>query len=583
MPKVWNLGNTTVRNPNRIEEGLKLFAEEFQGNVHGEEAEARFWRRLGEEGIISSQSIDKATQAFYGRKWRNVLVKLGFATNISYGSGRQRFTPHDLSIRYPDLELQGLEYELTPAGNHLLEANTIGAIQDVYLRQLVRHEISSPIESGFPRGRLKPFIFILQVLLKLREFSQPGLNKMEAAIFLQLFADHTDELVDMVVNRILDYRREHDLLDGRTAKREFENRLLVESGRLGGISGDSLVDYADTSFRYSQMSGLVTSQGSRLILREDKIEIIRSILDSEPSFMAREDPSGYLADFYRGTHLPTDDVDFALQEIQRLIETIQGYGVTPQITSEDIPGPEDIHGIERARFTLIEQLALIREEQFANNQTQVGALEETLSYLDALIDPRRNPDLIIFDRPTYLEWSVWRGFLAIDNIVNPISSTRRFPLDDNLLPRHTAPGGGSDMVFEFEHFILAVEVTLTGSTRQLVAEGEPVRRHIADLKIDYPDKEVYGLFIAPSVENNTAETFRIGVWYRDEQVDYVNIVPITLVRFRQIIDILRNRRFSPDDFQRLLDRCLIYRNVKAPEWKRQIEIEANRWISQFRV
>jgi len=581
MPKVWNLGNTTVRNPNRIEEGLKLFAEEFQGSVHGEEAEARFWRRLDEVGIVSSQSTDQATQAINGRKWRNVLVKLGFATNNSFGNGRQRFTPLDLSIRYPDLELQGLGYEITPAGNNLLEANTIGAIQDVYLRQLVRHEIPSPIEGGFPRGRLKPFIFILQVLNKLREFFQPGLNKMEAAIFLQLFADHTNELADTIVERILEYRRESDLLDGRAAKREYENRLLAESGRLGGVRGDSLVDYADTSFRYSHMSGLVTTQGSRLVLRQDKLEIISSVLDSEPSFLAQEDSYGYLADFYKGTHLPTDDVDFALQEIQRLRSTIQGFGEVPQITQENIPGPEDVHGIERARFSLIEQLASIKEMQFANNQTQTEALEETLSYLDALIDPRRNPDLIIFDRPTYLEWSVWRGFLAIDNIVNPISLTRRFPLDDNLLPRHPAPGGGADMVFEFDHFILAVEVTLTGSTRQLVAEGEPVRRHVAELKINYPGKEVYGLFIAPSVDNNTAETFRIGVWYRDEQVDYVNIVPITLVRFRQIIDILRNRRFSPDDFQRLLDRCLIYRNVKAPEWKRQIEIEANRWISQY--
>jgi len=41
MPKVWNIGNTTIRNPNRIELGLRLFAEEFQGNVHGPKAEER--------------------------------------------------------------------------------------------------------------------------------------------------------------------------------------------------------------------------------------------------------------------------------------------------------------------------------------------------------------------------------------------------------------------------------------------------------------------------------------------------------------------------------------------------------------
>jgi hypothetical protein len=148
------------------------------------------------------------------------------------------------------------------------------------------------------------------------------------------------------------------------------------------------------------------------------------------------------------------------------------------------------------------------------------------------------------------------------------------------MPRHPAPGGGADMIFEFEDFILAVEVTLTSSSRQLSAEGEPVRRHVAQLK-EGTNKEVYCLFIAPTIDNNTAETFRIGVWYRGEVEDYLNIVPLTLSQFIAIIELLLSNKYRPDQLQLLLDKCLSYRNVRAPEWKRIINTTTNVWIERF--
>jgi hypothetical protein len=578
MPKVWNLGNTTVRNPNRIEEGLKLFSDEFQGSIHGSEAEARFWNRLVEEGIVISSNTE---QAWGGRKWRNVLVKLGFATDSGYKINKQSFTPHDLATQHPELGLEGLDYEITPSGNHLLDASSsIGAVHDVYLRQLVRHEIPSPIEGNFPPGRLKPFVLILQILAKLREANQPGLTKLETGIFLQLFRCHTEELVDSLVERIVSYRRERDLITDQAGKKRLDNRLLFISGEEGEIAPTSLTDYADTTFRYSQMSGVVASQGLRLVLREDKIEIIDAILHSEPVFQAQSDPLGYLADFYQGTALPTDNVQFAHREIHRLQSIIQSYRVIPRISEDDISNLTDIHGVELARYTLLDQIGTLKEEQFAIDQSSPSAINEILGYLDALNNPRRRTELIITDPPSYLEWAIWRSFLAIDNFRNTIQSSRRFTIDDDLLPRNHAPGGGSDMVFEFDQFILAVEVTLIGSSVQLVKEGEPVKRHIADLRITYPDKDIYGLFIAPYIDNNIAEAFRIGVWYRDENEEYVNVVPMTLGGFKQIISVLLKSRFSPVDLKFLLDRCLTHRNIKAPEWKRQIETEAEKWMLQ---
>src|SRR5699024_2719842 len=121
------------------------------------------------------------------------------------------------------------------------------------------------------------------------------------------------------------------------------------------------------------------------------------------------------------------------------------------------------------------------------------------------------------EKPAFLEWAVWRGILAINDIKSPIHKTRRFPIDHELLPRNTAPGGGADLIFEFIDYILSVEVTLTTSNRQMAVESEPVRMHTVTYKEEYPNKDIYCLFVAPSVDNNVVETFRIGVWYKEDQ------------------------------------------------------------------
>ena len=68
--------------------------------------------------------------------------------------------------------------------------------------------------------------------------------------------------------------------------------------------------------------------------------------------------------------------------------------------------------------------------------------------------------------PVYLEWIIWRAFLAIDSLTNPPWEARRFQIDQDFLPVHCAPGRGPDMIFEFEDSIIVVEVTLTASSRQ---------------------------------------------------------------------------------------------------------------------
>ena len=91
----WLLGNTTVRSPFRLIDGLKVFAL-TNGDIRGSrEKELIFCKALVDGGIISSnfeaEDIASFSDTTYsvGRKWRSALSKLGFlyptiASNLGF-------------------------------------------------------------------------------------------------------------------------------------------------------------------------------------------------------------------------------------------------------------------------------------------------------------------------------------------------------------------------------------------------------------------------------------------------------------------------------------------------------------------
>ena len=53
---IWLVGNTGLRNPNRIQDGFKVFAgSPFVGNLHGKDNEIGFMNYLNERGIIQNE------------------------------------------------------------------------------------------------------------------------------------------------------------------------------------------------------------------------------------------------------------------------------------------------------------------------------------------------------------------------------------------------------------------------------------------------------------------------------------------------------------------------------------------------
>ena len=64
---IWLVGNTGLRNPNRIQEGFSVFASSpYVGNLRGRDNEIGFMRLLNEKGIIKTKMVRMNLEAMPG-------------------------------------------------------------------------------------------------------------------------------------------------------------------------------------------------------------------------------------------------------------------------------------------------------------------------------------------------------------------------------------------------------------------------------------------------------------------------------------------------------------------------------------
>lgn len=243
----------------------------------------------------------------------------------------------------------------------------------------------------------------------------------------------------------------------------------------------------------------------------------------------------YLNVLWSGAILPTDNAVKAIEAIQATATLLQNNGEQITLPQLRFLNQQDLSHL---RLNLEEDWLKVLEKRFASNQ--VNEWEDILEYLKALTRPiRRGSKIPQGEGPAYFEWVLWRAFLAINHLQNAPWEARRFRIDEEFYPLGHASGGGSDLIFEFDDFVIVGEVTLSSSTRQEAMEGAPVRKHVADM-VDYyaeKGKRVYGLFMANTIDTNTAETFRLGVWYQqdDRKMD-LEILPLTLEQFITIFE-----------------------------------------------
>ena len=577
MQKTWNIGNTTVRNPKRIDDALRVFLNEgFSGNAKGKDLEKGLHAKLKDKGVLY---FDGEASDWNGRKWRAAFYQLGFISYEQYKLPSKKLSVTEL-FRQIDLSSINSAYQLTPSGEKVVCSNTLHELEEVFIRQFCCYEIPSVLEPGFPRGRMKPFILFLEVLLKLQEKSLPGLTKFETGLFIQKFRNHDSKLANTIIKEITEYRLSLKLCKTPKATREYKEKRLKQLKKEIGINPKSVVgDYADTTFRYFGLSGLLTHIGDRITIRNNKINFVKTLIKKEPEFTYSNSPTDYLAKFYKNQYkIPTDDIFVALDEIQQLQSKIQDRKNIFVKEAQKVNSKSSLKSVQTLRYQLIEYDSWELEQDYAHSLKAEEETSKTLAYLKVLNKERISNPPNIDDKPAYLEWAVWRALLAINDLVCKSHESRRFPVDRDFFPRSTAPGGGADLVIEYKEFVLIVEVTLTISHRQLAAESEPVRRHVAQYIKHFQNKKVVCLFIAPEIDNNTLNFFHQGVWWAGDNPVKVDVVPVNLTSFIDIFITLVEKKRNRIDLLELLNSCLKDREtLSVPKWKKHISSSIEEW------
>lgn len=484
---IWLVGNTGLRNPNRIQDGFKVFAgSPFVGNLRGKDNEIGFMNYLNEKGIIQNEE-GKDTSGSHARKWRLMFAKNGLIYPQISKKEQEDLGPLD---------------DITPFGRVFLKADTYPAVQECYLRAMSVEQF--PMPDGI--HHFSPLRWLLAIMLELEK--RTGSSEMSRIEFA-LWGHTTNPSCDLneVVDNILDLRQRRA---SAPAKRPFDKKEIAKRGENYNKKPDNFLDYSDMNMRYLRISGVLQRKGRGLIIVPTKHVLAEKLAKTTASSTPIMEQYKLLCN---GAPLPTDNADVAKTLLEDLLKQVKERHILCDISDLPLNTPAEIN-IARQRIENI--LAQTDEIQYANDQC--NQWQEIADYMTLLI---KGGGKLVYDEdnaievpkdetPAYLEWTLWRAALAIDHMVNKPYEVRGFKLDSDFMPVSAAGGGKGDLYCEFDDFTILTEVTMSTSSRQEAMEGEPVRRHVSDAVLKY-EKPVYGMFIAVKIDTNTAETFRHGI------------------------------------------------------------------------
>lgn len=550
---IWLIGNTGMRNPWRIPSGFKVYVESnMVGHLRAPEDQVKFKMLLMKTGEIGGD-VEKDKDASITRKYRLMFNKYGFAyPEITKKDG------------FDQSEIGPVD-GITPLGMAFYNADSVSAQQECFLRGLIM-----PMEKLNDTSTFSPLLWVLKVMLEIeKRTNDTKINFIEFAACVQTTTPLND--ISSVVDEILRIRENRKKAEN---KKKFDTEIIDKKYERYLLQKSNFKDYADMNLRYLISSGIVKRAGRGIALVPEyhsmAIEMIKNVVSEQPL-------KERIKMLCEGAPLPTDNTETANMVLNDLIAELDYYGI--KYTMPDLP-LDSAKNINIVRASLKNDIDKYKEEQYAKRQE--NEWQEIYEYMNLLIanngrEKEIGEDNIIkvptSEAAAYLEWTLWRAFLAIDHTVNKPYESRGFRIDQDYLPVGTAPGGGPDMIFEFEKYYIVVEVTMSTNSRQEAMEGEPVRRHVADLVMK-SDKPVYGVFVANKIDSNTAETFRIGVWYNnnDEKMA-LQIVPFTLKQFSFYFKYMfENDKAEPDTFICMFKNCFDAKEGKeAPEWKREID------------
>ncbi|MFA5774386.1 MAG: AlwI family type II restriction endonuclease [Ilumatobacteraceae bacterium] len=569
--KPWQLGNTSVRSGLRTRDALiALAGSNLEGQLRGRDGDKRFRQLLGGEGVVE---LGEDETESVGRKFRSALNRLGFLyPEAPKGVSQTLIGPLDF---------------ITPSGRRFIDSESIAGQQECFLRALVGMSFDFGGSTYRECGDFSPLLHVLRVLDALEKRTGDSRTSfVELTVFIQT-TNHMDS-ISRIVDAIIQYREKRE---NSANKKKYDNGTIdaQRNREAKPLTAQTYRDYGDMNLRWLRATGLFRQRGRGIGLSEHR----KSLTQQLRSFIVPEmDVVTYWKRMTLGPALPVDDLSLAIENLEELSAEARSRNLGVPTNLMDVATSADAAVM---RHNLEEAIAVFDESQYAGQQAQEW--ENISKYLAAMEDGRvrlgnADDESVVVpngEAPAYLEWAIWRAFLAINRLKSLPSESRGFKVDRDFLPVGHAPGGIPDLVFEFEKFVLVVEVTLSTSSRQEATEGVSVRNHVFQVTQAYSQrgsKPVFGLFIAPKLDPNTLMTFQGGAWIVGDDEFRVDVVPMTIGQFNQLFIAMFKWNFIDNNvLHKLVAECIAYRDESTMprQWRESIGNRIDLEIQQLSV
>lgn len=547
---------TSPRTPMKMLPEISLLVKEFSGKPWNATTQEQFMKSLAEDPNFEG---------------------VGSPSDLAF-SARDRINRGPKALGFVDIKPT---IALTGAGKAFLDEEQS---EEALLRQLLKFQLPSPYhtETSTLSGVffVKPYLEIFRLIYTLGSISFD-----ELMIFGMQLTSYTR--FEEIIDKIHEFRRQkaahagsykvfmgeyrdreieeiydEEISQGKTKTRESKDASLAKFIK---TKASNLRDYTDACFRYLRATGLVaiSQKGRSLSILEEKkdeVEFFLNNIDRKPIYI--EDEAKY-KEYLFNENLPvlyTDNRENLAHEVAR---------VKPSV---------DVASTSTVELKKILKVATIQKKENLITD-QIKRLKEYQAFADVLGVFRDIHENNFYDVPLMLEWNTWRAMTMLDG--GDIHANLKF--DDNGQPMSTAAGNKADIVCDYGDFSLTVEVTMQSGQRQYEMEGEPVSRHLAQVKKDQ-GKEAYCFFIAPRINPSCIAHFYTLhlaniAYYGGKSV----IIPLELEVFERMVEQTGDAGYTPSP-DRVKDLCEYSRTVAQSaasemEWYEAVKERALNWLA----
>lgn len=564
MDLLWS-ASTTMRNPERTFSFLKTI-KEIEGMLWDDETQMRL------QSLLIKNRFYKPTKENLSQHQIDILEDLNYQMSYTEARdifdskkytdapmrGRTTFDPIEklglTSLEF-DSEAHGFRVKITELGQLFLD-NKI-ALEDVVFSNLLKFQYPNPLSSDCRDYNSKPFINTLRLIKKVNELcierglKAKGVSKDEFGIFVLSIKSYDE--IDEKAESLLTYRQQMNNLSTDEEKQNYRTTFVERYLSNFKEPVKNTKEYADNIIRYVRLTKYIYIRGGGYYIdleprRMIEIESLLEMDNGSAKKFSLEEYKAFIGDYYSYT-LPFETIEKLTKIAEEIVAEINALEYSLSLSISVLEIANNIADLKA-------QIEALRERRISLQNLILKANYQQIDQIDSAINALKNIRKLNMKPSVALE--KWTN-IALNIINDALLIKPNSPLGDDNEPIFTAPAGVPDIECFYDGFGAICEVTMLTGRDQWFNEGQPVMRHLRDFENQNRSMQNYCLFVAPSLHQDTMNTFWNAVKY-EYQGSRQKIIPITIT---QLIDILQgirlakvnHRKVTKDDMKSLYESC----------------------------